>query len=163
MSKELKFVPLEKHSYTLKPEGYKILTPPNNPILRWVVTKLWKRMIEAGILSQFHYKRVFYSYGKLQSYRLEELINRQVVDLVQRGFNINDYCVVMGGKEFSDLLGGVADLGMSYTIHMDGLYYNTDGGYKGIIRGLPVHVVNGFSGLVILPKVILEKKVSLTE
>lgn len=157
MQNELKFFPLEKTSETIRPMGYKVLDLPLNPVKRWVANLLWSWLFKLGALGPYLHHTVYFRYGKEQREKIAELIHQQVYSIIRRGHEPEAYCLIVGGKEFAEIMKGVADLGQFMIVPSGTTYYQIPGGYRGEVRGFPVHVVNDFSGVALLPRVMVEK------
>lgn len=104
MQNELKFLQLEKISETYGPAGYKVLSLPKNPVKRRLANLLWSWLFKLGALEQYLEHEVEFRYGKEEKGAISELVNEQVISVINRGYRIEDYCLIVGGKEFSEIL-----------------------------------------------------------
>lgn len=57
-----------------------------------------------GALEQYLEHEVEFRYGKEEKGAISELVNEQVISVINRGYRIEDYCLIVGGKEFSEIL-----------------------------------------------------------
>ncbi len=157
MQNELKFFPLKLEQTVIRPEGYHILRSRLGPVKWWLSRKLWSWLHKLGALAPYLYQDSYYVYGNEQREEIAKLIHRQVYSIVRRGHDPEGYCLIVGGKEFSEILKGVADLGQFMIVPGGDVHYQIPGGYRGTVRGFPVHVVNDFSGVALVPRVMVEK------
>ena len=157
MRNELSFVRLQTAELFRQPVGYKV----RKDCRSWWKNKLsalcWKILIRIGALDQFGYMEKSYHYGEPERKKVSELILKSIDNIWERNEDQEDYCIVIGAKEFQEVMGEYAhDHG--YMNVIAGPFGFQRGGYRSEIHNLPVHVVAGVSGVALIPKVLVEKE-----
>jgi hypothetical protein len=140
-----------------KPIGWKMKTPAS-PI-RWrrkAAEMCWHILNKLGAVSQFMYSEKVYTYGIKEQKEITAELFEMVGAILDGNERVEDYCIVLGGKEFGELMGCYESFEL-VTVPMGDVWYQRDG-YKARFQGIPIHVVPSVSGAAAIPKVIVEKR-----
>ena len=124
----------------------------------WLSRLLWKALDWLGGLEQFYTTEKHLVYTDHQQKQVAELIGKHLLDnVISPGYSIDDYVVIMGEVEFSEVMKTKADYGQYLMLSAGEINFEHDG-YRGRILGCPVMVVAGLSGVAVIPRVIVEKE-----
>lgn len=155
----LRFVQIDRSEIVRQPDGWRMrarLTGWRGRLARL----LWRALGRLRALELFQYTETVYSYTKVEQDQLTELFFQQIGEIADRGGNPRDYCLVIGGEDFSRIVKDYHDLSArGLVVPLGSIWHQTAGGYRTDYAGLPVHVVGWLKGVAVLPKVIVEKEV----
>lgn len=155
----LRFMQIDRSEIVRQPDGWRMrarLTGWRGRLARL----LWRALGRLRALEPFMYSETVYTYAKPQQDELTELFYQQIGEIADRGGNPHDYCLVIGGEEFSRIVKGYHDLSAKgLVVPLGDIWYQRADGYRTDYSGLPVHVVGWLRGVAVIPKVIVEKEV----
>lgn len=106
-----------------------------------------------GCLEQYALKTPVYTWGKDQEEQIFPKVQNGIERIVCRDEDPDNYALVCGAKTFSDLT-------EAPLINYHAAIFNgpkVTYGYKGMVYGLPVHVVPELEGVALIPKVVIER------
>jgi hypothetical protein len=155
----LNLVSFEPETVWNRPEGWWM----KSALKGWWRNKLaalcWHILHKLHAVEPFRYSEKFYSYGDAEQGSVTELILKSVDSALRHRAVPEDYCIVLGAKEFSELM---RDMPIHDHLTVPaGRICRVRDGYREEFRGLPVHVVPRLSGVAVLPKVIIEERRSV--
>lgn len=156
---DLALTPIRETSVRRRPEGYRI---KHTTGIWWrdkLGSLLWKLLHKIGALEQYWFNEKIYHYGAEQQGKIADLIEEQILQVIDRHGRVEDHCIVLGGKDFADIMRSYEPFGL-ITVGAGRMSFGFASGYRCELRGLPVHVVPYLRGVAVLPKVIVEKRMA---
>jgi hypothetical protein len=151
---------LKASNIVRRPEGYIM----RRSGLSWWRGKLaswcWRLLHKLRAVEQYWYTETVYVYELAHQKQITERFMSGIDEVFKRGHDVNDYCMVMGAADFSEMLQS-EPLRQHMILATQEINYQRDG-YRMRFMGLPIHVVPGIEGMAVFPKVIVEKIVYVT-
>ena len=161
--REVRFAQLECHEHIFRPSGYKFFTTEKHGRIGRFLGRLARAFLKKyRFLEPYYFKETIYSYGESERFGAQEHFTDQLWlmwhGVVEKGGSPSDFCFLLGGKQFHDLVRGWTshDAGV-LEIWSDSLKMNGPG-YSGRYFGLPIYVVPSMDGAIIVPKVVVERQ-----
>lgn len=127
----------------------------------WIASKLWSvlhRMGATGIASE---KIETLTYGEIEQKRVTDTIFYGIEEVMSHsewGGSPDDFCIVMGGADFAELLHTAPFDMVQMTVPAADAFRANEGGYRAKLSGYPIHIVPWLKGHAILPRVVVEKR-----
>jgi hypothetical protein len=155
----LNLVSFEPETVWNRPEGWRM----KSALKGWWRNKLaalcWHILHKLHAVEAFQYSEKIYRYGDTEQGKVTDLILKSVDAVLRHRGVPEDYCIVLGAKEFSELMRDMP-IHEGFTVPA-GRICRANNVYRDEFRGLPVHVVPHLSGVAVLPKVIVENRRSV--
>lgn len=145
----------------IRPEGYCVLDNTRGPRLRrWLVRKMWQWLQNSGSLAPYEHRVTVYSYGEIERRALSEHVMHAMDEvlnsLLYRRGRIDDFILIVGGADFSEIMGG--HIGGLITVDVGPFALRHSGLGEVRIADMPVHVVPHMRGVAIIPRDILKPR-----
>lgn len=132
---------------------YKLRKEPKR--FAWLARLAWKLLHKLNALDIYSEKVTTWHYSKARATELADRIMEMRDDLERYYEDPDRYAVVMGQNDFMELMHApFMREEMVYIARIN----HCSSPYRGIVRGLPVHVVPWLAGMAVLPKVVIETK-----
>lgn len=152
----IKFATLIRTARTFQPAGYAVLdNRPGPPLRRWLIRKMWQWLHNCGALRPYEHTIDTYEFGEPEAETIWRAVQEQMLELLDAGEEPSDYALVCGAATFRELTDAVAD--SLRTFNMPPFRYGLRG-YRGEVRGVPLHVVPRMEGIALIPRVVIEMK-----
>lgn len=147
--------------YVRRP-GYRVLNNKTGPWLRrFLIRKMWSWLHNCGALEQYFTEHETYEFTRDQQ---REILDRVMVNIravYERGEDISEHAILCGAKDFMEITSAAVTQHMPIqtTVSLDTARQTTEGFvYRGRHQGLLVHVVPNMEGIILVPKVAIEKR-----
>lgn len=140
-----------------QPDGYRMKTSTGSWWRDKLASWCWKLLHRLRAVEQYGFSEKMYTYTPAMQQEITKRLMEGINEIFRRDGDPDDYCLVLGAEDFSEMLDSEA-IRNNMTIATSDIHYVRNG-YKMSFRGLPVHVVPGVSGTAVIPKVIVEKEV----
>jgi hypothetical protein len=138
---------------------YMLAKSPRVNRTAWLANLCWWVLHKIGGLTPHFEKIETYTYDEAVQERLTERVMFAADMIFYDGGNPEDYAVVLGEPELSELW---VEMAMNGFITMRTRGYRHSG-YRGTVMGLDVHAVPGLVGMALIPKVLIEKNVDVAD
>lgn len=153
----LQFSPIVIDQIIDYPEGYKIRSRTGSQIKDTIAKWMWRALLRMRALEPFGVPMKRIRYGEAEQEKVSDLIHDQLIHLLDRDQDPEDYALLVGAKEFAEIIGDPMDFCQHITVPAR-TYFRMRDGYKAEFDGIPIHVVQSMSGAVVVPKVLIEKR-----
>lgn len=152
----MKFVRLSVRTDYREVEGYRCYIGPTGSRLRWwLARKAWQWLQDSGALVPYLTTDEVYEFSDSAQKEILGRTEEAVRAVLERGERLEDYALLVGAADFRDLTGAVFE--DHYSFRMEHTSGFVAGGYRAAFRGVMVHVVPNMAGVVVVPKVAVEK------
>ena len=157
-NQRLAIATISSTSFFRQPEGYRMRASTGIWWRDKLASWCWTLLHKLRAIEPYGFHENVYTYTPSQQKEITSRLMEGIDQVFRRGGDIADYCIVLGGNDFSEMMNSEAIRNM-VTLATSEVRYQTRDGYRLEYRGLPVHVVPNVSGAAVFPKVIVEKVV----
>ena len=157
-NQRLAIAKISSTSFFRQPEGYRMRSSTGVWWRDKLASWCWTLLHKLRAIEPYGFNEKVYTYTTSQQQEITNRLMEGIDQVFQSGADIADYCIVLGGDDFSEMMNSEALRNM-VTLSTNEIPYRTRGGYCLEYRGLPVHVVPNVRGAAVFPKVIVEKVV----
>lgn len=153
----LTFVRMNTTDVLMQPEGWRVKTALKWWPRRALASLCWYILHKLRAVDQYACTVKTYHYGDVASGKVRELVFESISEVLNRDENPSDYCIVIGGKEFAEIMSDEVCYRSFITVPSGEFSYRRNG-YRTRYLDIPVHVVAGLTGVAAIPKVIVEAR-----
>lgn len=158
VDKRIVYCPMVIENIWQQPEGYYFREGTGSWFKDKISLLCWRLLHKIGALRQFGYYEKLIRYNEPEQEKLTDLVHDSIIHILNRDLDPDDFAIVVGAKEFSEIVGEAADF-PSYITMPARTYYKGGRGYRAEFENIPIHVVQSISGAAVIPKVLIEKEV----
>ena len=125
---------------------------------RWLCNLMWKYLTKWGALKPHFEKVEKFHYSEQRKETITQHVMFAARELMRNHLSTKDYVVVMGEADLNNLVNEWRVQGRNVLLST-GPYYWQDGNIRMTLNNMPVHVVPFMKGCVLIPKMVVQKKI----
>lgn len=138
-----------------QPEGYRVHTKTNG-WRGWVSKHLWTLLHRLKALEPYYAAVETVTIEPKHHGKIVELVHEGILDVLESGRRLQDFALVIGAKEFRDIVGDIGSPNRALTFPLDTEFRRANP-YPHRFRDIPVHVLPYVSGAALIEKKIIEE------
>lgn len=152
---------LRSEAVQITPQGWRMAAKPLTCWYKRILADFcYNMLIKLKATEEFHYEEQNYRFEYYAEKEITELLSQEITSILYDLKNIESYALVIGQKEYFELVNSKVLNAADLTIHTKIVSHS---GYKGTIWNIPIHVVSTLSGHALIPKVFIEKEFKYAE